>query len=160
MAAGEVFDIADDAAVASKPAECAFNNPAFGEHFEAFRSVRTLDNFKRNTSFLLHFGGSFLTLISTIGDGFGEARMNGAGHFGERRNDITILYIGRRHNQTEQQTERIDRDMALLPLDFLTRVKPCLINMLPPFSADLTDWLSAIASVGEVSRSACSRHCP
>ena len=157
MAAGEVFDVADDATAAAKPAEGALDDPAFGEHLEAFRGVRALDDLKRNARFLLHLGGGFLTLITAIGDGPGEARMNSAGRFGERCNDITVLYIGRRHDQAKQQAERIYGDMALLPLDFFTRIKSCLINMLPPFSADLTDWLSTIASVGEGSFSACSR---
>ena len=51
---------------------------------------------------------------------------------------ITILDIGRMHDGVKQQAYRIDKDVALLALDFLARVVARRINAGPPFSAPFT----------------------
>ena len=71
---------------------------------------------------------------------------------------IAILDIGRVDERIEQKALCIDYDVALLALDLLARVIAMRIDPSPPFSALLTLWLSIIAAVGLVCRSASSRH--
>jgi hypothetical protein len=58
----------------------------------------------------------------------------------------------------DQEALRIDENVPLLALDFLARVIAVRVDAGPPFSADLTLWLSMMAAVGLASRSAYSRH--
>ena len=71
---------------------------------------------------------------------------------------IAVLNAGATHDGTEQQTQRIYKDMALLALDLLARVIAMRIDAGPPFSALFTLWISMIAAVGLASRSSFSRH--
>ena len=71
---------------------------------------------------------------------------------------IAILHIGRGHQRVQQQSHRIDEEMALLALDQLAGIEPMWIDADPPFSALFTLWLSMMQAVGLASRSACSRH--
>jgi hypothetical protein len=48
--------------------------------------------------------------------------------------------------------------MPLLTLDLLASIKARRVNRGPPFSALFTLWLSMMAAVGLVSRSAIFRH--
>jgi hypothetical protein len=57
-----------------------------------------------------------------------------------------------------QEALRIDENVTLLALDLLARIIAMRIDAEPPFSPDLTLWLSMIAAVGLASRAACSRH--
>ena len=79
-------------------------------------------------------------------------------HTEQRRDDGAVLEIGRRYDQSDQQAEGIDRRMTFLPFNFLACVISSRINVLPPFSALLTLWLSTMASVGEGFLPASSRH--
>jgi hypothetical protein len=62
------------------------------------------------------------------------------------------------HDGVHQEALRIDENMPLLAFDFLSRIIAMRVDATPPFSADLTLWLSMIAAVGLASRPACSRH--
>jgi hypothetical protein len=48
----------------------------------------------------------------------------------------------------QQQTYRIDEDMAFLALDLFPRVVAMRIDATPPFSALFTLWLSITQAVG------------
>jgi hypothetical protein len=56
-----------------------------------------------------------------------------------------------------QQALGIDQDVAVPALDLFPRIVSMPV-VRPPFSAIFTLWLSMIAAVGLVSRSALSRH--
>ena len=71
---------------------------------------------------------------------------------------VAILNVGAMHDGVHQEALRIDEDMPLLPFDLLARIKAMRVDAMPPFSADLTLWLSRIAAVGLAARPACSRH--
>ena len=58
---------------------------------------------------------------------------------------IAILDIGGVNDGVQQQTQRIDENMALLALDLLARIIAMRIDAGPPFSALLTLWLSMMA---------------
>ena len=71
---------------------------------------------------------------------------------------VAVLDIGGMNDGVQQQAERIYENVALLALDFLTRIIAMRIDPGPPFSALFTLWLSMMAAVGLASRSLCSRH--
>ena len=58
----------------------------------------------------------------------------------------------------QQQTQRVDEDVALLALDQLAGVEAVGIDAGPPFSALFTLWLSIMQAVGLASRPSSSRH--
>jgi hypothetical protein len=70
---------------------------------------------------------------------------------------VAILNIGRQDAHAEQERERIEKDMALAPGDFLARVKPLRINRHAPYCAALALRLSITAVVGLASLPAASR---
>jgi hypothetical protein len=51
---------------------------------------------------------------------------------------IAILDVGGMDDGVQQQTQRIDENMALLALDQLAGIEPVRIDASPPFSALLT----------------------
>jgi hypothetical protein len=58
---------------------------------------------------------------------------------------ITVLHAsGSSDDDRQQQTERIDEDVAFAAFDLFMRVKAAD----PPFSVVFTDWLSMIPSLG------------
>ena len=71
---------------------------------------------------------------------------------------VAILDIGGMDEGVHQEALRVDENMPLLALDLLARIVAVRVDARPPFSALFTLWLSMIAAVGEVSRSALSRH--
>jgi hypothetical protein len=68
---------------------------------------------------------------------------------------VPILYRGSRHQDTEQQTEGADRDMAFPAVDFLPASKPLLAA--PTVSAARTEAESMIAADGTAARPSRSR---
>jgi hypothetical protein len=60
-------------------------------------------------------------------------------------------------DHAQQQALRVDENVALAALRFLARVIADRINPEPPFSADLTLWLSMIPADGLASRPIFSR---
>ena len=70
---------------------------------------------------------------------------------------VAILNIGWRHQRMQQQTQRIDENVALLAFDQLASIEPMSIDA-GPFSALFTLWLSTMQAVGLASASSCSRH--
>ena len=73
------------------------------------------------------------------------------------RRAVAVLHMGGVDHDPQHQAKRVDEDMALDAFGLLARVKARFLRLTPPFSADLTVWLSMIAAVGCASRSAASR---
>ena len=74
-----------------------------------------------------------------------------------QRHPVAILNVGGMHRHAQQETERIDEDVALATADLLARIEALRVEHGPPFCAPLALWLSMIAVVGLASRPACSR---
>src|SRR5215207_7217714 len=83
-----------------------------------------------------------------------EGRSIGALWFLGRVQPWIDLDVGRMHDHTEQQPLRVDRNMALAPLDLLGGI----VAARPPFSVVFTLWLSMMAAVGLASRPSPSRN--
>ena len=96
--------------------------------------------------------------VGAVGEQFLEERELSE-HCGQQRQPaVAILNIGGRNQRVQQQTQRIDEDVALLAFDQLAGVEPMGIDAGPPFSALFTLWLSTMQAVGLASDSSCSRH--
>ena len=77
-------------------------------------------------------------LVSTIGKQFLQ-KWKLAEYRSENHNAaVAVLDIGRMDDGVKQQAYRVDKDMALLALDFLARVVTRRIDAEPPFSAPFT----------------------
>jgi len=68
-----------------------------------------------------------------------------------------VADVGGGHLDLADQAEGVDQQVALDALGLLARVIAGLRRAGPPFSADLTVWLSMIAALGLASRPSASR---
>jgi len=97
-------------------------------------------------------------LVSTVGEKFLQKWKAAEQGSKDQRATIPILDTGRMNHCMKQEPYRINKDVALLPLDLLARVVTCRIDAGPPFSAPFTLWLSITHAVGLASRPIASRH--
>jgi len=97
-------------------------------------------------------------ICSSVGVEFKQKRIEAEQSGHEQHAAVAILNVGPMHDGVHQQALRVDEDMALFAFDLFARVEAVRIDAGPPFSALFTLWLSMMAAVGEVSRSARSRH--
>jgi hypothetical protein len=96
--------------------------------------------------------------VGAVGEQLLEERELSEHRGQEHQPAVAILNIGGGNQRVQQQTQRIDEDVALLAFDQLAGIEPMWIDACPPFSALFTLWLSTMQAVGLASRSACSRH--
>jgi hypothetical protein len=101
---------------------------------------------------------SVRSAIASIGEDAHDEREQGSRFLVEdEARAVAILDIGGMNGSTQQQTERIYKNVALLALDLFSRIVAMRI-VKPPFSALFTLWLSMMAAVGLASRPSRSRH--
>ena len=139
---GEGFIVFRQSAIFSKPGECSLNNPSLGKD-DKFVRIRSFDDFD-DPSIPANRPIHKLTGISAIGPDDFEAPPSRPQLFDQQFTTVTVLDVGRVHDQCENQTERVNNDMTLAPKRFLARIVPSVA----PFSAVLTDWLSMIPALG------------
>ena len=77
-------------------------------------------------------------LVSTVGKEFLQKRKLAEQGPKDQSAAIAVLDIGRMNHCMKQEPYRIDKDVALLALDFLARVVARWIDAGPPFSAPFT----------------------
>ncbi len=156
------FVVLAQTSVFAEPGEGAFHDPTGRQdHEPRGRSrVRALDNqhFDADAEPLPTVGGQGLTRtrIAAIENQFGPACIQR--HPPQQvAQPFTVLPVGRMDFGPYQQTQRIDDDddMPFAPFDFLATVEAAW----SPFSAVLTDWLSATRTLGSLSRPALCRTC-
>jgi len=153
----EIFPVLGEPATSVEPCDCAFYDPAFGQHGESVQ-FRALDDLDDPVAVL----GSSLccvrSLIARVCKDAQNEREQGARALGEHeRRAIAILDIGGMDGGAQQEAERVYEKMAFLALDLLSCVVAMRI-MRPPFSALFTLWLSMMAAVGLALRFSCSLH--
>lgn len=155
----EVLPVFGETATATKPADSALGDPAFGQNDEASDLIAAADDFADKARH-----GARQTIvehrpaIGAVGKQLLEKRELSEQAGQQYEAAVAILNIGGRDQRVQQQTQRIDENVALLALDQLAAIKPMGIDARPPFSALFTLWLSTMQAVGLASRSACSRH--
>ena len=83
----------------------------------------TLDDLQCELADLLHCSFQLRSRIAAIGEDMAQPRPAFEDRFQEVRRAVTVLDIGGMDDETHQQAERVDNDMALAALDLLARVK-------------------------------------
>ena len=155
----EILPVFGEAATAAKPPDGTLDDPALGQNDEAFELVRAADDFGDEAR---HDVGQTSVehrpAIGAVGKQLREKRELSEQGGQQHEAAVAILNIGRGDQRVQQQTQRIDQDVALLALDQLAAIEPMRMDARPPFSALFTLWLSTIQAVGLASRSFCSRH--
>lgn len=154
----EALPILGEPAATAEPGEGSLDDPALGQDDEAPGLIGALDDLEVHA--LESAAKTSLegrTLISAIGVELQQERIEAeqAGHDEEAA--IAILDVRSMNDGVHQEALRVDENVPLLALDFLARIVAMGI-VRPPFSALFTLWLSMSAAVGDVSRSALSRH--
>ena len=155
----EVLPVLGQSSAAVEPGDRSLDDPALGQRDEAFRVIGSLDDLDLDPR--QDFGqriGEDRPLIGAVGEQFFEIGEPAKQRRQQQNAAVAVLDVGGMNDGLHQQALRIDQDVPLLALDFLSCIEPVRIDRGPPFSALLTLWLSTIAAVGLASRSACSRH--
>src|SRR3954452_23257486 len=132
------------------------HDPALGQGPEALGQVAR-DDLEPPAAGPGDRGGGDRTTVGAVGEDHLDEREQPARGTKYRQDAVPVLDIGRMDHRRQQQAERVDQDVTLLPLDLLARVVAARIDARPPFSAPLTLWLSTIAAVGLASLPARSR---
>ena len=97
-------------------------------------------------------------LVAAVGkNAFDEGEQTAGAPAEHQCDTVAILNVGGMNSNAQQQTERVDEDMALASRDLLARIEALRVERRAPFWAALPLWLSMIATVGLASRPACSR---
>ena len=154
----EVLPIFGESAATVQPCDCALDDPSFWQDDEGVQLV-ALDDFDDPIATVGGGQCGARSLISGIGEDAQDEREQCARALIENGcSAVAILDIGSMNRCTQQQTERVYENVALLALDLFSRIVAMRIGVRPPFSALLTLWLSMIAAVGLASRSSRSLH--
>ncbi len=155
----EIFPVLGQPATTTQPTDGAFDDPSFGQNDEAFGPIGAADDFGNEAwhdacqAIMEH-----RPRIGAVGKQLLEERELSEHRGQDHQTAVTILNICGRNQRVQQQTQRIDEDVALLAFDQLACIEPMGINAGPPFSALFTLWLSTMQAVGLASHSSCSRH--
>ena len=127
------LEIARQAAIAADPRQGSFDDPALRQHDEFVQFV-ALDDLKHPTAGPgcgLRGAGS---LIAGIGeDALDEGEEAAGASIENQSRPVAVLNVGGMDDDVQQETERIDQDMALAPGDLLARIKPLRVKRGAPF---------------------------
>lgn len=125
--------VAGEAAVAADPRESALDDPAFGQSDKGMRGD-TPDDLDDPAALLGDSGGELGAAVSSIGIDTLDAR-EGTAQFAieEKARARVVVDVGRMDDDTQQQAERVDNDMALAAGEFLAGVIALRIKPGAPF---------------------------
>ena len=136
----------------------ALDDPSFRQHGEALRSGFAAHDLQTPSAGRRDGFGGLRPLVALICEhGLDEGKAPPRALVEHQRGAVAILQIGGVDHDAQHQAERVDEHMALDALGLLARVKARFLRFAPPFSADLTVWLSTIAALGWGTRSSASR---
>ncbi len=150
------LEVAGEAPVAADPSEGTLDDPALGQHLEAWHVV-ALDDLETPGAGLGDGCRDLRPLIAAIGEDHLDEWEPSAGAAQQLVGAIAILHVAWMHHDAEDQAERVDHDVALAAGDLLARIEALTIDRGPPFCAALALWLSITAADGLASRPAWSR---
>ena len=134
-----VLKILCEPAAPSEPRESPFHHPSSGDDLEARRRIGSFDDFRfqAGQEFPLCLPEN-RPLVSTVGKQFLQKRKLAEQGSQHQNTAIPVLDTGRMDHGVKQQPYGVDKDVALLSLDFLARVIARRIDAGPPFSAPFT----------------------
>ncbi len=119
---GQALVIFGEAPKARRPGKAPFHNPASGQQHETTFSFFQFDDEQLDTTLLcLCFGAvAAVTLIDVSQRHVFSGHLL---HFLVQRLDLrAVVLVGRRHGQSQQMPQRIDRDVNLAAVAFLVTV--------------------------------------
>jgi hypothetical protein len=122
----EALPVLGEPSASPEPGEGAFDDPASGQHEEAFGPVRALDDLDvHGVDDALQAGLKLRPLIASIGMELGEE----GEHAEQRRHDehaaVAVLDVGGVDERVHQEALGVDEDVTLLALDLLACIEPC-----------------------------------
>ena len=129
---GVAFEVARQTAVAADPGEGALDDPSLGQNDKAVR-VATLDDLQGPATCI----GDDLRHLWSLIAGVGEDTLD-EGEQAPRRTQqvasaVAILHIGGLNADAQQETERVDQNMALAASDLLARIEALRVKRRAPF---------------------------
>ena len=131
--AGVSLEIARQAAIAADPGQGSFDDPALGQ-YDKFVQFIALDDFEHPTAGPGCGSRGAGSLIAGIGeDALDEGKEAAGASIENQPRSVAVLNIGGMDDDVQQETERIDKDMALAPGDLLARIKPLRVKRGAPF---------------------------
>lgn len=151
-AVGQRLVIFAEPAVTSKPGEGALHDPSLRLNYESLRLLVTFDNFDHAATGAPGPVDQPTSVPAVRPDQLQSAEL-ALQTIDHQLCSVAILDARGMHDHRQNQSQRIDDQMAFPPFDLLPRVVPAL----PPFSAVFTDWLSRIPPEGVGLRPALTR---
>jgi len=129
---GVALEVAGQAAVAADPGEGALDDPALGQDDKAM-GIAALDDLQvPGTGFSDHLGHLW-PLIAGVGEDALDEREGSPCGAQQPARAIAILHIGGVDGDAQQETQRVDQDVALAAGDFLARIKALRVERGAPF---------------------------
>src|SRR5665213_4202705 len=121
-------------AVAADPSRGSLDHLSLGQDNEALGNVGSFDDLDLPGSGSCGGGTDARPLIATIGiDAFDEGEQASRSFVEHQRRAITVLDIGGMNDDAQQETKRIDEDVALATLDLLASIEALRIEVFAPF---------------------------
>ena len=148
---GKSFIIFREPTLASEPGKAPLDHPASGEHLKTML-VSPLHNTEHPAGKGLRPLDQ-LASIATVGPDQPQPAKTIFELRQHQRGPVPVLNVSRMHHDSQQQPERIHRQVTLASSRFFAGI----VAPRAPFSVVLTVWLSRIAARGVGARRACSR---
>ena len=145
LAAGQGFVVFAVATVTSQPSEGSFHDPPFGQDLEPRRIGAPFDDLQTPAAPQIYNPVQPLPSVAAIGPHQPQPTPTWTQPLQHQPGPSTVLNIGRVNHDHQDQSQRVNDDMSLAPVDFLPRV---VAATAPLFSVVLTDGLSIMAAEG------------
>jgi len=111
--------------VSPKPAERPLDNPTLGQHHKPFDPCRSQHSLQQPSEGVFDTFGQVISAVCAVGeDHFQpmEPFFESAENSQDQHRSILVLNIGRMDDERQDQTQRIDNDMALTSVDLLSGI--------------------------------------
>jgi len=137
------FVVFAQASIFAQPSKRPLHHPTPRKDDKAGHIVAPFDNLQNPVS-KLFYPFNQLAGIAAVGPNQLQPRTDTFQFRNDQLGAVPILNIRRMDDYRNQQTQRINHNMAFSARNLLAGI----ITAIPPFSAVLTDWLSIIAAEG------------
>ena len=127
------LEITRQAAIAADPGQGSFNDPALRQD-DKFVQFVALDDLDHPMAGVGSGSRGAWSLVAGIGeDALDEGEEAAGAPIENQSRPVAVLKVGGMDDDVQQETERIDQDMALAPGDLLARIKPLRVKRGAPF---------------------------
>ena len=126
-----------------QPTKGALDHPSARQHHKAFDIIGSFHDLQRPTSQSCNPSNK-LAGIPAVSPDEPKTRECSQQLWQDQFGAVAILDTGAVHDHSQQQSQRIYRQMAFAPFDLLA----CIVAIAPPFCVVFTDCVSMIAAEG------------